>query len=137
MPIPRRASRRLARFNKRVTNRIQGKWAGTLPPYGLLLHKGRKSGKIYRTPVVLLRAYSGYAVMAGYGRHSDWIKNLEAAGAVDLQRRRRTSTFNEITVASSPEALRHLRPIGRWIVKYAKPEWVVLILDGNTNSVTP
>ncbi|QQG96047.1 nitroreductase family deazaflavin-dependent oxidoreductase [Mycobacteroides chelonae] len=129
MPLHLQAPRWLAHFNKRVTNRIQGKWAGTVPPYGVILHRGRKSGTIYRTPVVLLRARTGFAVMAGYGRHSDWIKNLEAAGTVDIQRRGETSTFNQILVASAPEALRHLRPIGRWVTRCLKPEWVVLMLE--------
>ncbi|BAX96309.1 peptidase [Mycobacteroides stephanolepidis] len=132
MPQHLQAPRWLARFNKRVTNRIQGKWAGAVPPYGVILHRGRKSGTIYRTPVVLLRAHAGFAVMAGYGRHSDWIKNLESAGTVDIQRRGRTATFDQILVESASEALQHLRPIGRWITKCLKPEWVVLMLEIET-----
>ena len=37
MPLPRS----LARFNKKVTNRIQGLWAPWLPPWAVIIHKGR------------------------------------------------------------------------------------------------
>src|SRR4029077_1616295 len=41
----------LARINIAFTNRITGLFAGWLPGFGILTHVGRKSGKVYRTPI--------------------------------------------------------------------------------------
>ena len=45
--------RALARFNRHVTNPIQRRWAGVIPLHGIVEHTGRKSGRAYRTPVLV------------------------------------------------------------------------------------
>ncbi len=46
----------LAKINIAVTNRITSLFASWLPGFGILTHVGRKSGKLYRTPVNVFRA---------------------------------------------------------------------------------
>jgi hypothetical protein len=41
----------LAKINIAFTNRITRMFSGWLPGFGILTHVGRKSGKVYRTPV--------------------------------------------------------------------------------------
>jgi hypothetical protein len=41
----------LAKINIAVTNQITSLFAGWLPGFGNVTHVGRKSGKVYRTPV--------------------------------------------------------------------------------------
>jgi deazaflavin-dependent oxidoreductase (nitroreductase family) len=72
--------RALAQFNRYVTNPLQRRWAGWLPGYAIVEHRGRKSGKVYRTPVVAFRTATGLAVPIGYGLDADWLKNLKTAG---------------------------------------------------------
>ena len=43
-------------FNLAVTNRITSRFAARLPGFGILPHVGRKSGRVYRTPVNVFRA---------------------------------------------------------------------------------
>ena len=50
-----------------------------------LEHVGRRSGRLYATPVVAKPVTGGYAVPLPYGRHVDWLRNLEAAGRARLQ----------------------------------------------------
>ena len=45
----------LARFNRVATNRINKYVVGWAPGFGMLVHKGRKSGKEYRTPLNVFR----------------------------------------------------------------------------------
>ena len=45
----------VAAFNLAVTNRITTRFAGRLPGFGIVTHAGRKSGKLYRTPVNVFR----------------------------------------------------------------------------------
>lgn len=77
MPAPRW----LGRFNRVVTNRVTGIVAPRLPGFGVISHRGRRSGRAYTTPVNVFRTAEGYAVALTYGAESDWVKNVEAADA--------------------------------------------------------
>jgi deazaflavin-dependent oxidoreductase (nitroreductase family) len=95
MPAPRS----LARFNKRFTNRLTSKVAGYLPGFAIVSHVGRKSGRIYRTPVNAFRTDGGYIIALTYGAQSDWVKNVLAAGSCELQTRgRRVRLFDPCVV---------------------------------------
>jgi deazaflavin-dependent oxidoreductase (nitroreductase family) len=82
--------KRLARFNRRVTNRITGPVAKWLPGFGVITHTGRRSKRRYRTPVNVFAAPGGYVVALTYGADSDWVKNVLASGGCELDRRGRT-----------------------------------------------
>jgi deazaflavin-dependent oxidoreductase (nitroreductase family) len=75
----------LAKFNIAVTNRITGLFAGWLPGFGILTHVGRKSGKVYHTPVNVFRAPNGFIIALTYSSKSEWVKNVLAAGGCELQ----------------------------------------------------
>ena|SRR5947209_2046224 len=81
--------RRLARFNRHVTNPIQRTWAGVLPGFAIVQHTGRTSGRVYRTPVNAFPAEGGFTILLTYGATTDWLRNLEAAGGELLHRRNR------------------------------------------------
>jgi deazaflavin-dependent oxidoreductase (nitroreductase family) len=83
-------SRRVARFNRVVTNRITGRIAGWAPGFGFVTHEGRRSGRRYRTPVNVFRRGDGYVVPLTYGPTSDWVKNVLAAGGCELTTRGET-----------------------------------------------
>ena len=75
----------LAKFNIAVTNRITSLFAGWLPGFGILTHVGRKSAKVYRTPVNVFRASNGFIIALTYSSESEWVKNVLAAGSCELQ----------------------------------------------------
>ena len=80
-------SDRLARFNRRVPNRVIGKIAGRrLSPVAYMLHQGRRSGRQYRTPVMPLPLPDGFLVSMPYGAERDWVRNVGAAGRCTLLR---------------------------------------------------
>ena len=78
----------VAAFNLAVTNRITSRFAARLPGFGILTHVGRKSGKLYRTPVNLFREPDGFLVALTYGRECEWVRNVLAAGGCQLETRR-------------------------------------------------
>jgi deazaflavin-dependent oxidoreductase (nitroreductase family) len=82
--------RGLAAFNRRVTNHVTIPFAGRLPGFGIVVHRGRRSGREYRSPVNAFAATSGYVLALTYGTDSDWVKNVMAAGNCDLVTRGRT-----------------------------------------------
>lgn len=54
-----------------------------LPGTGTIEHRGRKSGKTYKTIVTTYRRGNVLAVALGHGK-TDWVKNVLAAGQADL-----------------------------------------------------
>ena len=72
--------RGVARFNKRVTNRIQGLYAWLVPPWAVILHRGRRSGRQYRTPLFAFRRGRTLVIALLYGEESEWLRNLRAGG---------------------------------------------------------
>jgi deazaflavin-dependent oxidoreductase (nitroreductase family) len=82
--------RGLAAFNRRVTNHVTGPIARWLPGFGIVVHRGRRSRREYRTPVNVFVEAGGYVVALTYGADSDWIKNVLAAGGCELVTRGRT-----------------------------------------------
>jgi deazaflavin-dependent oxidoreductase (nitroreductase family) len=80
----------LAKINIILTNRITGLFAGWLPGFGILTHVGRKSGKVYRTPVNVFRASNGFVIALTYSSQSEWVKNVLAARGCELRTRGKT-----------------------------------------------
>jgi deazaflavin-dependent oxidoreductase (nitroreductase family) len=78
---------RLARFNRRLPNRVVRTFAGRrLSPVALMVHQGRRSGRQYRTPMMPLPLPDGFLVSLPYGPERDWVRNVLAAGRCTLQR---------------------------------------------------
>ncbi len=96
------APRSVARFNRRVTNRILGRLAPVAPGFGMIVHTGRKSGRTFRTPVNVFRVDDGYVVALTYGPQSDWVRNVLAAGGCDVITRGRTVHLTEPEVVHDP-----------------------------------
>jgi deazaflavin-dependent oxidoreductase (nitroreductase family) len=76
-----RLGRPLARFNRRVTNPLQGQYAWLLVPWAVVCHRGRRTGRLYRTPVNAYRHGETLAIVVLYGPESDWVRNVLAGGA--------------------------------------------------------
>ncbi|GAB2631603.1 nitroreductase family deazaflavin-dependent oxidoreductase [Nocardia goodfellowii] len=96
--------RALARFNRHVTNPAASLLAGRVPPFGTIVHKGRKSGRAYRTPVWVFEDDGAYRVALTYGPDVDWVKNLTAAGSFQLEWKGRTLDLIEPEVVHDPAA---------------------------------
>lgn len=77
MPMPRW----LAKVNRRVFNPIEVR-RGVRP---VLIHVGRTSGTVYRTPLDAHPVEDGYVFIPNYGPRSDWVRNILAAGSARLR----------------------------------------------------
>jgi deazaflavin-dependent oxidoreductase (nitroreductase family) len=108
-------SRRVARVNKVVTNRIQGVYAWLVPPWAVILHRGRRSGRWYRTPVLAFAQQRTLVIALLYGEESDWLRNLRAAGGGQVVRMGRTFRLGEPRVVDTSTAaeLAGLSPLAR------------------------
>jgi deazaflavin-dependent oxidoreductase (nitroreductase family) len=77
----------MAGFHRAVTNRIACRFAARLPGFALIRNVGRKSGKLYCTPVNVFRRRNGFLIALTYGRDSGWVANVLASGACELETR--------------------------------------------------
>jgi deazaflavin-dependent oxidoreductase (nitroreductase family) len=99
----------LGRFNRAVTNRLTGPVADRLPGFGIVAHRGRRSGRPYRTPVNLFRSADTYVIALTYGRDRDWVKNVLAAGSCDVVTRGAVVHLEAPRIVSDPS--RSLVPV--------------------------
>jgi deazaflavin-dependent oxidoreductase (nitroreductase family) len=95
--------RRLAHFNRVFGNRIVGRVIPLFPGFGAVHHRGRKSGREYRTPVKVFRREDTYVISLPYGSNSDWVKNVLAAGNCDLMVRGRRVHLVEPSIFTDDE----------------------------------
>ena len=58
-----------------------------LPGFGVVHHVGRRSGRAYRTPVNLFPSDGGYLIALTYGEHTEWVRNVLAAGGCVVETR--------------------------------------------------
>ena len=98
MPLPRS----VARFNRYGTNRVLGPLARVLPGFGVVTHRGRRSGRLYRTPVNVFRRPGGVVVALTYGPDSDWVRNVLSAGGCTLETRGRVLHLNNARLLHDP-----------------------------------
>ena len=92
----------LAKLNILITNRITGLFAGWLPGFGILTHIGRKSGKIYRTPINVFRTADGFIIALTYSSQSEWVKNVLASGSCELKTVSRKYRLSDPKVVHDP-----------------------------------
>jgi deazaflavin-dependent oxidoreductase (nitroreductase family) len=101
----------LAKINIAFTNRITSLFAGWLPGFSILTHVGRKSGRVYRTPINVFRASNGFIIALTYSSQSEWVKNVLAAGGCELKTRGKEYQLSSPNVVHDPTRRRFPIPV--------------------------
>jgi deazaflavin-dependent oxidoreductase (nitroreductase family) len=71
------------RLQVKYMNPVVKKVARFLPSLAVIEHRGRTSGKDYKTVVNAYRKGNTLAIILGHGK-ADWVKNVLAAGEADM-----------------------------------------------------
>ena len=102
MPIPRA----IAKANRTGLNRLTRRFAGRIPPFALITHTGRHSGKPYTVPLMAFRGSTPDQVIIAltYGETTDWQKNIQAGGPASLTTRGVTRPITGFRTADRAEA---------------------------------
>jgi deazaflavin-dependent oxidoreductase (nitroreductase family) len=53
---------------------------GLIPIWAVVRHRGRRSGKLYATPIAIRPTPDGFVLPLPWGEGTDWCRNLRAAG---------------------------------------------------------
>lgn len=86
--------RAMASFNRAVTNRFARPLARRVPPYAVVVHHGRRTGRVYETPVAAWLDGDRVAIAVLYGPESDWVRNVCAGDGELIRRGQRRSLEN-------------------------------------------
>jgi len=97
---------RLRRVATRYVDPVLRPLARRLPAFGVVIHRGRKSGRVYETPVNVFREGEAYLFFLTYGSDAQWVKNILAAGSCSLETRGRVVQLVDPELVTDPE----LRP---------------------------
>lgn len=111
MPLPRW----LARANKVGLNRVAKHVAPWAPGHGVVVHRGRKSGRRYETPVMVFPAPDGFVIALTYGTGTEWVKNVVAADGCELRTGGRTLAMGSPRVYHD-ESRAGIRPVERRVL---------------------
>src|SRR5262245_23256644 len=103
---------------KRYVNPVTRPVATRLPSFAILTHRGRKSGRLYRTPMNVFRRGDEYFFYLTYGSDVQWVKNVLAAGSCSIETRGRVVELVEPELITDPDlrpAPPHIRFVERRI----------------------
>jgi deazaflavin-dependent oxidoreductase (nitroreductase family) len=112
MPIPRM----VRQWNKVGLNQVTRHIAPWMPGFGVVVHRGRRTGRLYQTPVNVFATEDGYVIALTYGPDTDWVKNVLAASGCELRAR------GQVIRLVSPrlfhdQARRDIRPLERQVLR--------------------
>jgi deazaflavin-dependent oxidoreductase (nitroreductase family) len=111
-----RLGRRVARFNRAVTNKVAIYVAGWAPGLGIVIHVGRRTRTVYRTPVNVFRTKDGFRFALTYGPDAEWVRNALSHGAVRLITHRKEYELTEPQVVTDPHR-QHVPLVGRGLMR--------------------
>ena len=74
-------------FTMTFVNPVTRRFAGWLPGFAILTHPGRRSGRMYHTPINVFRRGEHSLFALTYGSDVDWVKNVLAAGGCTMRTR--------------------------------------------------
>ena len=108
---------RYRRYVNRYLNPITRPLARRLPSFAILTHRGRTSGRTYRTPINVFRRGDAYIFLLTYGSDVQWVKNVLASGSCSIETRGRVVKLIEPELITDPE-LRLAPPLARFIGRH-------------------
>ena len=83
-------------MNKYTTNRIMTHIAGKkFGHFAILSHTGRKTGKVYKTPIIAEPVENGFVIALTYGKKVDWLANVLAKGSGSLYWKEKEYTLSK------------------------------------------
>ena len=103
----RNALRQLTRVMRPLALRSAGKEGSAS---SVIHHVGRRSGRVYQTPVVAAAHDDSFLIALPYGERTDWLKNVLAKGSASLMTGGKTYQVDRPEVIGMAEATMYFRP---------------------------
>lgn len=98
-----------------------------MPIWALVEHRGRRGGRVYRTPVAIRATAGGVAIPIAYGTDADWTRNILAAGGCAIVWRDRRYRATEPSFVDARAGLATFHPVHRKLLRLSGVERVLLL----------
>lgn len=94
-------------INSPVVNGVMRPLARLVPGLGIVIHRGRKTGREFRTPVTMIVSGGRIVVPLAHGEGVNWVRNVLAVGVAEVEQlgKRRTISNPRVVDSSSAEQL--------------------------------
>jgi len=102
-----------------VTNKVAVHVAGWAPGLGLVIHVGRRTRTVYRTPVNVFRTEGRLSFRPDLWPNAEWVRNALAHGAVRLITRGKEYELSEPELVTDLHR-QHVPAIGRGIMRFMR-----------------
>jgi deazaflavin-dependent oxidoreductase (nitroreductase family) len=89
----------------------------SIGPFAIVSHLGRRSGKVYETPIIVAPVKDGFVIELTYGHEVDWHKNVLAAGGCMILRHGKEFVINKIEPIDAETGRAAFPPPQRFILR--------------------
>jgi deazaflavin-dependent oxidoreductase (nitroreductase family) len=97
-----------------------------VPLYAVIEHRGRRSGRLYATPVAARPTRDGFIVPMAFGEQADWYQNTVAAGGCVIRWRGMTYHLVEPEMVDFAIARQAFNPVERLLAPLFSKQYVRL-----------
>ncbi len=139
MNLTQRIRRRFLNFLKRYFNplirRIANSGSG---PFALVQHVGRRSGRLYETPIIVQPVDDGFVFELTYGPEVDWYRNIVAAGRFTLRWHGKDYVINRLEPMDAAVGLAHFPLPARLLLRALKRQhFLKMIVENAPANIHP
>ena len=122
---------RAARFTSPLTMPLAGKrWN---PIFAVVEHRGRRSGRSYRTPVAARRVAGGFVISLAFGAQVDWYQNLLPAGGGSIRWRGEAYQVSRPERIDAETALAAFNPVQRALLRMGGVDGYIRVADAGSS----
>ncbi|TPW76154.1 nitroreductase family deazaflavin-dependent oxidoreductase [Schumannella soli] len=102
-------------------------------PFTIVRHRGRRSGTIYETPIIVARRGPDFAAELTYGQSVQWYRNIRAAGGrCELARGDEGWQIESVESLPVAEGLAAYGPPRSWVLRLLRRhEFLLLRVEGS------
>ena len=108
---PRPVTAFLRPVTTRLFNPFSRLFVRWLPGFCILVYRGRRSGKRYRTPMNVFRDGDDWIFALTYGSDVQWVKNVLATGEAEVEVRSRRVRLVQPELFLDPKRSRMPQPV--------------------------
>lgn len=122
---------RISRLTRPAMLPIAGKrWN---PIFAVVEHRGRRTGRVYRTPVAARRSSNGFIIALAFGAQVDWCRNLVASGGGTIQWRGDVYSVTAPERVDAVTVLSTFDPVQRLLLRIAGIDGYVHARDAHSS----
>ena len=119
-----------ARLSKPFGRLVAGRRFLTI--WAMVEYRGRKSGKLYHTPLAVHRTAEGFVFPIPFGRETQWPKNVIAAGGCSVRWNGRTFRVVDPEIVGPDIGLPAFNPVQRAVLRAIRTDRFVVVRRATT-----